>query len=165
MNTLLSELIGRVMWTCRRAADMATFHFGERIQVQTHDGRSAEVGEYALHVQCDWRVIKGDSVFVGSRDLYYPANYRQENDIPDGFSWERDPNRRDELLRTLFEGGTKAFIVRSVNLGKAGACIIEFETDVTLEIFPDDSSDDEHWRLFATQDSKKELVIGGSHTS
>lgn len=161
MKTLIAELNGRALWACRRAADMATFQFGERIQVKTHSGQSAEVGEYALHIQCDWRVIKGDLVFVGSRDLYYPANHREGDEIPGDFNWDRGPNRRDELLRSLFEDGTKAFIVRSINFGKAGACVIEFEGDIALEIFPDDSSSDEHWRLFATQDSKKALVIGG----
>jgi hypothetical protein len=161
MKTLITELNGKAMWTCRRAADMATFQFGERIQVKTRSGQPAEVGEYARHVQCDWRVVNGDSVFVGSRDLYYPPNHREGDDIPGDFNWDRGPNRRDELLRSLFGDGTKTFIVRSINLGKAGACVIEFEGDIALEIFPDDSSLHEHWRLFATQDSKRELVIGG----
>jgi len=162
MNALLMELVGRVLWTSRRSADMATFQFGKRIQIRTHDGRSREVGEYALHVQCDWRVVKGDSVLVGSRDLYYPAGYVDGDAIPDHFSWDRDPNRRDELLRALFEDGAKGFTVRKVYTGKAGACLIEFDDDISLEIFPNDSSEDEHWRLFATQDSTKEIVIGGS---
>jgi hypothetical protein len=162
MNSILLELVGKPLWTCRRAADMATFQFGRRIQVRAHDGRSKEVGEYALHVQCDWRVVKRNAILVGSRDLYYPAGYVGGGDIPVQFNWDRDANRRDELLRALFADETKSFTVRKVVVGNAGACLIELEDDISLEIFPDDSSEDEHWRVFATQDSTKEIVIGGS---
>ena len=127
-------LIGKAMWTCRRAADMATFQFGRRIQVRTLKGEAAEVGEYSLHVQCPWRIIRNETILVGSGD--------------------------DRLLVALFEGG-REFMVEAVDLGKAGTLRIDFEKGFRLELFPNDSSDDEHWRLFGTADDSQGLIVAG----
>jgi hypothetical protein len=67
----LDSLIGTALWSSGRAADLEWFQFGERRTVTT-GGRTKEVGEYALHVQCGWRIRRGDQVVVGGRDLYYP---------------------------------------------------------------------------------------------
>jgi hypothetical protein len=119
MEKALTELIGKRMWTCRRAADIATFQFGQRKHAMDYYDRSTEVGEYALHVQCAWRIVSADTVTVGSRDLYYPAQYVESESIPEDFDWDRDPNRRDSLVHKLFENGKKEFMVRRVEVGAA----------------------------------------------
>lgn len=153
---ILQELIGMEMWTCRRAADMAMFHFGRRIQTVTFKGRPSEVGEYALHIQCAWRIVNRDDIAVASRDLYSPADSAERTE---DFDWGREPNRRDELLRSLFAGG--ALIVRRVDIAIAGACRIEFDSGAILEIFPDDSLPNEHWRLFSAEYPDRQLVVSG----
>lgn len=165
MNNLLSELIGKSMWACRRAADMATFQFGQRKQVHDYFGRSAAVGEYALHVQCAWRILRGDVVVVGSSDLHYPASHIGSEDIPEDFDWERDPNRRDRLFDALFEGGKREFAVQRIHVGAGGTCFIEFAEGIRLELFPDDSFPHEHWRLFSTQDGGPQIVVAGNDAS
>src|SRR4030095_13034377 len=157
----VTVFVGRAMWTCRRAADMATFQFGAHKQVRTFKGEAAEVGEYALHVQCPWRIIRDETILVGSGDLYYPADDFSADGIPNNFNWDRDPNRRDHLLGVLFESGTREFMVEAVDLGKAGTLRIDFEKGFRLELFPSDSSDDEHWRLFGIDDDRPTLVVEG----
>ena len=71
------QLIGKAMWTCRRASDMAMFHVGSRRHVRTFKGEPAEIGEYALHVQCPWRIVRNDSIVVASGDLYTGGYLRQ----------------------------------------------------------------------------------------
>jgi hypothetical protein len=80
-----------------------------------------EVGKYALHVQCAWRIASQEQVIVGSSDLYYPADYREGEDVPATFDYERDSNRRDKRLALLFQNGAKEFTVRNVLVGAAGA--------------------------------------------
>ncbi len=160
-DVLVRELLGKALWTCRRAADIATFQFGRRIQVKDYYGRESESGEYAMHIQCSWRIVRGGSVIVGSGDLYYPAD-TEDDSVPENFDWERDPNRRDNLLQSLFNDGS--LTVSDVHVGTAGTCRFEFEEDTSLEIFPNDSLPHEHWRLFATQGVGREVVItGGQH--
>ena len=149
------------MWTCRRAADMAMFHFGERKQVRSFGGDLAEVGEYALHVQCPWHIVQTGATVVGSWDLHYPADRSGMETVPENFNWDRDANLRDHLLRALFENGAREFVVQGVNLRLAGACSIEFKDAMYLELFPDDSSRDEHWRLISTEENGPELVVVG----
>ena len=142
-------LVGKALWGCTRAADLASFAFGERREAPSSGGGARPVGEFALHVQCAWRITRGDQVLVGSRDLYYPASYGDENrEIPPDFDWDRDPNRRDRLLALLFENGKREFVVGAVEAGAAGSLHIALADGVCLDVFPDDSLDDERWRLF-----------------
>jgi hypothetical protein len=159
IDQLLRALVGEPMWTSRRAADMATFQFGKRIKERDYYGRPSEIGEYAMHVQCAWRIVKGDAVIVGSRDLHHPASAADDDTIPEGFDWDREHNRRDKLIESFFDG--RSFTVRHVTLGAAGTCRIEFDDAVMLEIFPDDSFAHEHWRLFSTLDTNAQLIVTG----
>src|ERR1700680_1322679 len=89
-------LVGKALWKWDRASNMATFEFGRKSQVLGTPGNVKEVGEWALDVQCAWRITRQDEVVVGSRDVYYPAEYDESKSIPSEFEWERDPNRRDK---------------------------------------------------------------------
>lgn len=105
-----APLIGKALWRCTRAADLAAFQFGQRRSVTDNYSGTVQVGEYALHVECAWRISREDRVVVGSRDLYYPADPRIEDPLPD-HDWDKVPNRRDELIRLLFEDGKREFMV------------------------------------------------------
>ena len=142
-------LVGKTLWGCTRAADLASFAFGTRGEVPSSQGGTRAVAEFALHVQCAWRICLEDRVVVGSRDLYYPAGYGGENrEIPPDFDWDRDPNRCDKLIRSLFEDGKRLFVVEAVEVGTAGSLHIELGNGFCLDVFPDDSLNDERWRLF-----------------
>ncbi|HLB87418.1 MAG TPA: hypothetical protein VJK29_07175, partial [Terriglobales bacterium] len=105
---------------------MATFQFGGRIKGVDYYGRPSQVGDYALHVQCAWRITRGDEIVVGSGDLYYPAEYQNEHEeFPADFDWRKHPNRRDKLLRLLFENDVREFIVQRIEVGIAGNLRIE----------------------------------------
>jgi hypothetical protein len=134
---------------------------GPRRRILDFYGRPKDVGEWALHLQCNWRIVAGDRVTVGSVDLQYPADYTGEESIPDDFDWERDPNRRDSRLNELFMDGSREFTVRNVAIGYGGACAIDFEAGMRLEVVPMDSMAHEHWRLFATGGSGPEIVVSG----
>jgi hypothetical protein len=101
IQKVLSPLVGMPLWSSGRAADLEWFHFGQRRTV-TARGRAKEVGEYALHVQCGWRIRHGDQVVVGGRDLYYPA---EDSRVPvEDFDWDvKGANRRDKRIAELFQ--------------------------------------------------------------
>src|SRR2546425_8610409 len=68
IESATAALIGKPLWMCRRAADMATFQFGGRIKGVDYYGRPSQVGDYALHVQCAWRITRGDEIVVRSEE-------------------------------------------------------------------------------------------------
>ncbi len=127
---------------------MAMFQFGERKTAVGFDGRPKEVGTFALHVQCRWRIVREDRVLVGSRDINYPADYSIGQEIPDDFDWDRDRTRLDRLIDELFEAGARSFVVQQVKAGLAGGLHLDLSDNLTLELFPDDSAHEEDWRLF-----------------
>ena len=141
---------------------MAMFDFGARRKVVDFRGSEKEVGEFALHVQCAWRITREDRVIIGSRDIHYPADHSEGQEIPDEFDWDRDPNRLDKLLHTLFEEGTKELKVERVEVGDAGRFLAVLSRDFSLEVFPDDSLPLEHWRLFNPYAEQPHFVVTGA---
>lgn len=154
-----AQLIGRKLWRCLRAVNMAMFDFGEQRKVMDSQGREKEVGELALHVQCHWRIAGETRVLVGSRDINYPAEYSEGGDIPPEFDWDLEPSRLDKLLRQFFEEHAEGLIVENVHVGDAGSLRIALGGNLSLELFPDDSLDGEHWRLFVPVGREPHLVV------
>ncbi len=154
-------LMGKPLWTCRRAASMANFQFGKRKKTQDSHGKPTEVGEYALHVDCAWRITRAERVVVGSRDLWYPAEFDNDAPVPADFDWSRSLSRRDKILDALFEGNTREFSVQRVEGGLAGSLRIDLSDGLSLEVFPDDSLEDEYWRLLAPDQEKPHFVVRG----
>jgi hypothetical protein len=58
-------------------------------------------------------------VVVGNHDLYYPPE--ETSDRPQDFNWEPlGSNRRDKRIAVLFQGETRQFLVRRIEVGEAG---------------------------------------------
>jgi hypothetical protein len=159
----IGVLVGRSLWNSTRAADLASFQFGQRRELPGSFGRTRTVGEYALHVQCAWRIAREDRVIVGSHDLRYPANYTDTSQAVDpDFDWDRDPNGRDSLLASLFENGAKQFLVEAVTVGSAGLLHLRLADSLCFDIMPDDSIRREQWRFFQPDVEAPHLVVTSS---
>ena len=116
--------------------------FWQRRTVTAH-GRTKEVGEFALQVQCSWRIRRGDQVVVGCRDLYYPP---EESDSPmDDFRLGRSGGQQARHTYCgAFRNETRQFLVRKVEVCEVGGFTIIFDEEYALDFFPDDSLSDEH---------------------
>jgi hypothetical protein len=157
----LDVLIGRPLWSSGRAADLEWFQFGQRKTVQDSRGDEREVGEYALHVQCAWRIRHNDKIVVASRDLYTPRE--GSGDRPQDFKWDvQGANRRDQRIAELFQNETRQFAVRRVEAGNAGSFTIVLDQDYALDVFPDDSLTGEHWRIFKPYAGEPHFVVTGN---
>jgi hypothetical protein len=161
IESATAVLVGKPLWKCTRAADLASFQFGARSKVSGSRNVTTEVGEYALHVECAWRIAREDRVIVGSRDLYYPADYSGDEEIPPGFDWDRDANLLDQQVQSLFADGTVEFTVLTIEAGVAGSLRIALSGDLFLDILPYDSILHEHWRLFDQRTDNSHFVVTG----
>lgn len=163
VESVIAPLVGKPLWDAGRAADLLWLAFGPRQTIKDFRGKPREVGEYALHVQCAWRFVQGEKVLVGNRDLYYPRGHRDAKDgIPQGFDWDvQGANRCDEMLVELFAGGAKQFVVQRVEAKQAGELALLLEGALTLQIFPNDSLEGEHWRLFRPGSDEPHTVYKG----
>ena len=143
-----SVLIGKPLWRCTRAAEMACFQFGARHLRRDFFDKDCEVGDYALHVQCSWRIIRSDEILVGKEDLYQPQDQATSDPV---FDWKK-ANLQDARVRKLFADNQRQFTVVGTALRAGGELDILFDDELRLEVFPNSSlqtHDMEHWRLFA----------------
>jgi hypothetical protein len=150
----LRPLLGLAVWSSGRALDLQWFAIGPRRTVTTAGGQEKIIGEYALHVQCAWRIVRGEKVVVADIDLYEPRDENQPVDAAKGRTL------LDKSIAELFAGETRSFAISRVEVGAAGAVRI-IMSDHALEIFPRRSGDAEHWRLFRGGTEDPHFVVTG----
>jgi hypothetical protein len=108
----LQQLIGLKLSRMALAADMRTLQFGNTEARM----RGGVVGQYALHVQCPWRLESDTGVITGSGDLYAP--HEKSERLEESFDWEKGDSLQERVLRELLKGydeNTKQ-IVNTTNL-------------------------------------------------
>jgi hypothetical protein len=155
IESSLQTLIGLPFWDAGRAADLEWFQFGKPKTITDFKGENKTVGEYALHVQCAWRIHDATGIIVASRDRYEPADEVEDSE---NFEWDRpganlcDWKMMQFLARTTGVGQ----IVTQVEADDLGGLCILLSADVAIEVFPDSSAADEYsedWR-FSNQRQK-----------
>ncbi len=149
----------------RRAADMRVFHFG---RVTTSENGS--VGEYALHIQCPWRIEGPGGILTGRSDLWEPSEAGAVVDW-DNWDYEADGNLQDHKIATLFAGydsRTRSWVntsgllvVQGIEADELGGATISLSGGFSLVIFPSGSAG-EDWRLFRPSAEEHFVVSGGS---
>ena len=154
INKILSDLIGLPLTRTTRAADMECLKFGT-IYRTDKDGNEFNVGEFALHLQCPWRLTNELQIIVGSGDLYQQAD--ETADYDENFDYfECKANLRDVKLDNLIKENELTII--SAQADKFGGLEICFDNQSTLTVFPTIASkaENENWRLidFRNQNSK-----------
>ncbi|HTW32771.1 MAG TPA: hypothetical protein VMD76_13910 [Candidatus Sulfotelmatobacter sp.] len=155
----MTALVGLPLWAVGRAADLAWFQFGSRRAVKGWKGEEKIVGEWALHVQCPWRITRAETIVTGRGDIFCTPEETNEP-TPADFNWEKG-NRFDRIAEQLFGDGSHEFSVQCIELGDAGAIEIRLEHDYKLQVFPQDSESAEHWRLFRPYVDERHLVFSG----
>ena len=157
LQEVLAPLIGLPLRSIGRAADMLWVHFGEWREVPSIRGGTHTVGEWALHVQCPWRITRPPAILVGRGDCYYEA----ASDEP--FNWETsDESRFDREAMPLndeFENSPP--LVEAVDVDAVGGFCLRLTRGYRFEIFPDVTSDSvsEHWRLFRPGSEESHFVF------
>jgi hypothetical protein len=161
IEAALSPLVGLKLSVLHYAGNMRIFHFGKI--TTTHEGIG---GQYAMHVQCPWRIRQHDEIITGLGDWYQPKNEDEDLD-----SW--DPclggSVQELQLRTLLAcskeesrsvvNKTNRYVVTSVKGDDVGGCQIAFSEDLLLEVFPN-ASVGEAWRLLRPDSDDPHFVVG-----
>jgi hypothetical protein len=160
----LKALVGLQLSLMHHAGNMRGFHFG-RI------ARSANgiTGEFALHVQCPWRIESETAIVTGFHDWYVFAGGPEG--ISDDPDWEPETggSLQELRLRALFDcpidesrtliNRTSALWVTGVAADVYGGCHIGLDNGLCIAVFPC-ASNGEHWRLFRVDDETSHFVVG-----
>ena len=97
IENALRPLIGLKLSIARRAADLCNFQLGD---IRTaapgiRPGPRGTVGEYALHIQCPWRIDGPGGIVTGRPDLWMLPSGEYP---PDGWEPQYGNNRQDERI-------------------------------------------------------------------
>jgi hypothetical protein len=163
IRSQIGKLIGLNLRYAGRASNLFWLGFGEMISV-TRRGKTEELAEYALNIQCSWRITKDNKILVGSRDFYSPrTGWNEEND---DFDWDVQGNNRfDERIESFIENAKEHVTVERVEPDEVGGLKIFLSQGYLLEVFPDTSEDDEYsefWRFFNRRENSPHFVVTGN---
>jgi len=163
----LSKLVSLRLAIARDAGNMKNFQFGV---IRPHPAGKGTVGEYALHIQCPWRLLHEGDIVTGSADYYEPAEMDDEVDLQDGQAGNLQRKRLGETLRSYdaatssWINGTGELVVESIVVDDFGGFEISLSGKFRLQVFPSGSRG-EYWRLFAPGSEDEHLVIDGGQIS
>src|ERR1700733_12332941 len=108
----LRRLLGLPLAIARNAGGMKNFQFGN---IRPHPSGKGTVGDYALHVQCPWRIVGTEGVVTGSADSYEPAVIEGETDPADFRTGNLQQVRLGALLGS-FDEATRSWVNSSGKL-------------------------------------------------
>jgi hypothetical protein len=138
----LAILQGVKLWGATRASEMQVFSFGGRIWRSNRRNQRVAVGEFALHLQCPWRLSRLSRILIGSDDWYR----------------NREENPTNVLLK-LIEDTPRVITIAADDFG---GFHLEFDRQLRLEVFPAHSERgeySEHWRLLRGR--RHDFVVTG----
>jgi hypothetical protein len=164
INSQIGKLVGLKLQYAGRASSLFWLGFGDIIQINRR-GKIQETAEYALHIQCSWRITLNNKIVVASRDFYSPCSGWDEND--EDFDWDKQGNNRFDEKIKIFMKENGQLKVEHIESDDVGGFKIFLSNDYKLEAFPDSSEDDEHsehWRFFNRKDNSLHFVVTGKGT-
>lgn len=159
----LLALVGLPLSIARDAGSMKNFQFGSVSPLPSGKGT---IGEFALHIQCPWRIVSSESIVTGSADSSEPSEVGEDVDLNDGQKGNLQRKRLGDLLHTYdaithsWVNTTGELVVQSVLVDDFGGLELELSGGFRLQVFPDRSSG-EDWRFFAPGNEEKHVVISG----
>ena len=146
---------------------MLSLQFGARVVAPTARDPERIVGEYALHLQCPWRISGRAGLVVGAGDMYIEGQ-------PDASGREFTPERpgnavADLRLREwLSAHAERPITVTGIEVDRCGGFALALSEDFMFEVFPDsfgDQSEDEvhseYWRLLRPGREQPHFVMRG----
>jgi hypothetical protein len=162
VQQVVDSLIGLRLSVARRAADMRMFHFG---QMREDNGGTA--GQYALHVQCPWRIDGPEGIVTGRSDLWEHVSGKP---MPDEWEPSIDDNLQDMRIRSLFGdydpktghvNTGELLVVERVRASDIGDLDISLSGGYRLVVFPSGSTG-EAWRILGPRKDVAHFVVEGS---
>ncbi len=149
----LQPLIGLPLSRIGRASSLLWMHFGKLSEIALSDGRTKTVGDWAVHVQCSWRLARKGAIVLASRDFY-----RTNDGQLIGGDWENSGESKfDRMVKTINQA--PPWIIRSIDCDNIGGFKLNIGGEFNFDVFPDSSAPGELWRLLQPSTPHKHFVV------
>ena len=156
------KLIHKELRRLGRACDMLWLTIGESVIIETHRGGTREVGEYAIHFQCQWRFVKDHEILLASHDIYNPYDKRLEYDD----DWDWDVFGREKELSSIFDVRSKELMqglfplkIEHIYLSSTSDLHIDFDKGVYFDTFITTSTKREFYRFLDFHTGEHTLIF------
>jgi hypothetical protein len=153
----LKPVVGLPLQCIGRAANVAWLHFGEMREVDDLRGDRKTVGDWAIHIQCPWRLSRLSRIVIASDDYAYAPN---GDYLMDG--WSHPGRSRFDFIaaKLCTEFEIHPPVVTSMQVDDVGGFSLGLADDYRLDVFPSSSDEsDENWRLFEPSRDTKHFVF------
>jgi hypothetical protein len=147
---------------------MLWLQFGAHVSAPTERDPERVTGQFALHLQCAWRISSRHGIVVGSSDLYVP----RDADAPEFLF---DPNRPGDAIADLHLNqwiaayATRPLVVVGIDIDRCSGFVLRLSEGFAIEVFPNSSDpthESEEWRLLQPgQDIPHFVVRSGGAAS
>ena len=157
VDEILQKIINEKVGALGRAGAMLWLNFGEVIDAVNYKGQSVKKSEYAIHIQCSWRIKNKQSRnIIAFYDMFEPNS---STEWSEDFDWDVQGNNLYDEKAKKWSTEHDRYIVDykiSPNLD----LIIMFSDGNILEAFIDTSSKKECWRLFERKKDNHVVASG-----
>ena len=145
VDEIFQKIINKKVNLLGRAAAMLWLGFGEIIDTVDYKGQPVKKSEYAIHIQCSWRIKnKQNRNIIAFYDMFEPNSSIEWSE---DFDWDIQGNNLYDVKAKKWSTEHDRYVVDyeiSPNLD----LLIIFSDGNILEAFIDTSSKKECWRLF-----------------
>ena len=136
LTASLAVLTGQRLAGIGRAATMGIFEFGSDVAPQPGGSSATPRAEFALHVQCAFRITRNGRVVLGSNDQSWIYGVNQ------GSMYDVRAGAIDSSLANV-----PYLIVDEVCVMRIGDISIRLSDGVEIQVFVDSSRPTENWRF------------------
>jgi hypothetical protein len=153
----LAELAGERWRRVGRACDLVWLGFGPIREVSDHRGGTRQISEYALHLQCRWRLYLGERRITGASDVCLPpSGWSGEGE----FDWDvQGANRFDVRAAKLTTRlDAERILVTAVEVTEEGSLTVLLTGGLRIEA-PRGDSGSEDWRFFRPYRDEDHVVM------
>ena len=164
MQYYMRALIGKTVHGIGRASDMVWILIGAKATTNEATEEPKGKGEYALHIQCPWRLrrMDNDEIVFASDDIYRPINEQEWNDE---FEWDMLGNSVFDIVSKQWHAKCGQAAITHVEISASGDLAMQLSNGDVLEIFINTTADTECWRLFVRGHDEAHLVATGTSVS
>lgn len=152
-----NELIGLPLSCISRCVNMVCIFFGQDIIKEFPNGKIKVFSEYAIHIQCGFRMMLDEKILLASMDIYEPVYEVSEN-----FDWDvKGNNMFDKKTESVLKI-VKNSKVKEVRLNPIGDLTLVLDNNIIIEVIVISSLNEENWRFLSSSTSKPHLVMIGN---
>jgi hypothetical protein len=156
----LQQLIGLPVTKIHRMAATGAIGFGDLRTAINKKGEIVQVPRYAIHISCSFRITDSRKNLTANLDMF---NVNSTTEWTADFDWDvSGANLYDETAYVMSEqfGIDSALVVR-VKANLYGDVDIYLSNGFIIQIFANDSSKQEIWRLFETESQNPHFAVTG----